>query len=498
MRMPLRAGRLGLATVPSTTTRKGISEVQLSHTGKSTSAVFDDPNLVGSAGLVPVMRLAARAGLAGLADQLLSVPTDKGANAGVKVASLVAGLVAGADSIDDLAMLRHGGMGKLFSRIYAPSTLGSFLRAFRFGHVRQLDAIGARFLAGLADHTRLLPVSDTSTADRKFAFVDVDDTVVAVHGHAKQGAGFGYNQVRGLNALLATVTTPGAAPLIVAQRLRKGACNSARGGKRLIADAVKTARRLLQPATPVLVRMDSAFYGRNTVGAVLGGGAQVSVTTRMDNRVKAAIAAIGEDAWTMIEYTDAVFDETSGQWISRAEVAEVAFTAFAAQPKRDHVPGRLIVRRIPDFQAEKHCAAGQDGLFDVWRFHAFFTTADPTMLDTVTADKVHRGHAIIEQVHADLKNSALAHLPSGVFTANAAWLVFAVIAFNLTRAAATLASPDLARATTATVRRKLIQIPCRIATSARRLIMHLPRDWPWQIAWTQLNVRVADPPATTS
>jgi hypothetical protein len=165
------------------------------------------------------------------------------------------------------------------------------------------------------------------------------------------------------------------------------------------------------------------------------------------------------------------------------------------------VPGRLIVRRIPDFQAETHRAAGQDGLFDVWRFHAFFTTTDATLLDTVAADRVHRRHAIIEQVHADLKNSALAHLPSGVFTANAAWLLLAVIAFNLTRAAATLAAPsasELARATTATVRRKLIQIPCRIATSARRMILHLPQDWPWQAAWTQLNDRVADPPSTVT
>ena len=471
---------------------------QLSHTAKSTSAVFDDPNLVGSAGLVPVMRLAARAGLADLADRLLSVPTDKGANAGVKVASLVAGMVAGADSIDDLALLRHGGMGKLFSRIYAPSTLGSFLRAFRFGHVRQLDAIAARFLAGLAEHASLLAVDDTATTGRQYAFVDVDDTVVQVHGHAKQGAGFGYNQVRGLNALLATVTTSGAAPVIVAQRLRKGACYSARGGKRLVADAVKTARRLLVAGMPVLVRMDSAFYGRNPVHAALAGGAQVSVTTRMDKRVKAAIATIPNDAWTMIEYTDAVFDEASGQWISRAEVAEIAFTAFAAQPKRDQVPGRLVVRRIPDFHAETHRAAGQDGLFDVWRFHAFFTTTDPQVFDTVTADKTHRGHAIIEQVHADLKNSALAHLPSGVFTANAAWLVLAVIAFNLTRAAATLTGTGLARATTATVRRTLIQIPCRVATSARRLIMHLPQHWPWQAAWTQLSDRVADPPTTVT
>ena len=297
-----------------------------------------------------------------------------------------------------------------------------------------------------------------------FAFVDVDDTVIGVHGHAKQGAGFGYNQVRGLNALLATVTVAGAAPVIVAQRLRKGSCASARGSKRLIADAVTTARRILQPDTPVLVRMDSAFYGRHAVHAALAGGAQVSVTTRMDNRVKAGIASIPDDAWTPIEYTDAVFDETSDQWISRAEVAEVAFTAFAAQPRKDQVPGRLVVRRIPDFHAEKHRAAGQDGLFDVWRFHAFFTTTDPTVVDTVTADKTHRCHAIIEQVHADLKNSALAHLPSGVFTANAAWLVLAVISFNLTRAAAALTTPDLARATTATVRRTLIQIPCRVAT----------------------------------
>ena len=153
------------------------------------SAVFDDPNLVGSAGLVPVMRLAARAGLADLADRLLSVPTDKGANAGMKVASLVAGMVAGADSIDDMALLRHGGMSRLFSRIYAPSTLGSFLRAFRFGHVRQLDAIAARFLLALAGLTSLLrmqPAAPTAGERHGYVFVDVDDTVIGVHGHAKQ------------------------------------------------------------------------------------------------------------------------------------------------------------------------------------------------------------------------------------------------------------------------------------------------------------------------
>ena len=153
-----------------------------------------------------------------------------------------------------------------------------------------------------------------------------------------------------------------------------------------------------------------------------------------------------------------------------------------------------MVRRIPDFNAEKKKAAGQGTLFDVWRFHAFFTTADRELLDTVAADKTHRAHAIIEQVHADLKNSALAHLPSGVFNANAAWLVLAVMAFNLTRAAASATKSDLARATTATIRRKLIHLPCRVATSARRVTLHLPAHWPWETAWADLFNRACRPP----
>ena len=476
--------------------------MKLSHTGRATLAVFDDPNLVSAGGLLPVLALA-EAGLRELADEHLSVPTDKGSNAGLKVASLVGGMVAGADSIDDMALLRHGGMGRIFARAYAPSTLGSFLRAFTFGHVRQLDAVASRFLTALAESTGLCGASASpavidsdrdSDVDRGYALVDVDDTVVEVHGHAKQGAGFGYSGVRGLNALLATLTTMTSSPVIVAQRLRKGACGSSRGAKRLVGDAVKQARRLLKPKVGVLVRMDSAFYGRGPVWAALTSGAQVSVTARMDKRVKAAIAAIGDDSWTTIEYTDAVFDQTSGRWISRAEVAEIDFTAFAAQKKSERVPGRLVVRRIPDFNAEKKRAGGQGALFDVWRFHAFFTTADPAILDTVAADKTHRGHAIIEQVHADLKSSALAHLPSGVFNANAAWLVLAIIAFNLTRAAASLTEPDLARATTATIRRKLITVPARVATSARRVILHLPLAWPWETAWTALFNRVSDPP----
>lgn len=470
--------------------------MRLFHTLGRTSVAFDDPNLVSSAGLVPVMALAESAGLRELADAHLSVATDKGANAGLKVASLVGGMVAGADSIDDMALLRHGGMGRIFARAYAPSTLGSFLRAFTFGHVRQLDAVASRFLIALAGLTRLLgaPAGPAAGPGTDYALLDVDDTIIEVHGHAKQGAEFGYTRVRGLNALLATLATAPTAPVIVGQRLRRGAVGSPRGAKRLVADAVKTTRRLLGEGRLVLVRMDSAFYGRGPVHAALAGGAAVSVTVRMDPAVKKAIAAIAEDAWTAIEYTDAVFDEDTERWISRAEVAEVNFTAFGSQKKAERVPGRLVVRRIPDLNAAKNAAAGQDSLFDVWRFHAFFTTADPAVLDTVTADRTHRQHAVIEQVHADLKNSALAHLPSGVFTANAAWLVLAVMAFNLTRAAAILTGPQLAKATTATIRRKLINVPARVATSARRITLHLPQHWPWQDAWTALFDRVSDPP----
>src|ERR1700682_4338837 len=457
--------------------------MQLSHTRPVASAIFDDPNLVSCAGLVPIVALAQQCDLAALADEHLRLPTDKGANPGAKVTSLVAGMVAGADSIDDMALLRHGAMGTLFDRPYAPSTLGSFLRKFTFGHVRQLDAVATRLLSGLHDLPPLVAGIDGPV------LVDIDDTIIEVHGHAKQGSGYGYSGVRGLNALIATVTTARAAPVIAGQRLRKGACGSPRGAARMVGDTLATVRRLrstestgtVSTAT-VLVRMDSAFYGHPTVSAAIRGGAQVSVTVRLDPKVKTAIAAIGDDDWMPIEYTDAIYDESTGRWISRAEVAEIAFTAFSSKKASEQVPGRLVVRRIPDLNHDGK--DGQGSLFDTWRFHALFTTT--TDLDTITADKTHRGHAIIEQVHADLKDSALAHLPSGRFNANAAWLVLAVMAFNLTRAAATITGPGLARARTATIRRTLITVPARIASSARRLRLHLPRDWPWESAWNTL------------
>lgn len=458
--------------------------MQLSHSPAAMSATFDDPNLVSAAGLVPAVKLAENVGVRALADKHLTVPTDKGANAGSKVASLVAGMIAGADSIDDMALLRHGGTGTVFTGRYAPSTLGSFLRSFTFGHVRQLDAVASRVLTGLSAQAPLL------TADaNEYVCVDVDDTIVEVHGHQKQGSGYGYSGVRGLNALLATVTTPASAPVIVAGRLRRGSVGSPRGAGRLIGDALAAAGRMRgMPETRKLVRADSAFYGHAAVSATLAGGADVSVTVRMDPHVKKAIAAIDDAAWQTIKYTDAVYDETTGTWVSSAEVAEVPFTAFTSKRKSQRIPGRLVVRRVPELNPKD---VDQPTLFDTHRFHAFFTTSD---LDTVTADTTHRAHAVIEQVNADLKDSALAHLPSGRFTANAAWLVLAVIAFNLTRAAATIAGAGLGKATTGTIRRKLISVPARIATSARRVTLHLPERWPWETAWTSLFTSANAPP----
>jgi hypothetical protein len=178
--------------------------------------------------------------------------------------------------------------------------------------------------------------------------------------------------------------------------------------------------------------------------------------------------------------------------MSRAEVAETGFTAFSSRKKAEQITGRLVVRRIPELN--RKASDGQATLFDTYRHHAFFTTVDAAVLDTVAADKTHRQHAIIEQVNADLKDSALAHMPSGVFPANSAWLVAAVMAYNLTRTAGLLAAGPFGKARTGTIRRKLIHVPARIASSARRIRLHLPEAWPWQTAWEELFTSVHAPP----
>jgi Transposase DDE domain group 1 len=461
--------------------------MQVLHSVGAGTAVFDEPNLVSCAGLAPVLALAERAGLARLAGRHVRVPGEAGANPQLKVPALVAGMVAGADSIDDLDLLRHGGMTRLFSGVRAPSTLGIFLRGFTFGHVRQLDAVAARFLAALARQAPILPAC-------RISYLDLDDTMRETHGYAKQGVGYGHTGVKGLNALLATISSPAAAPLICAARLRRGGASSVRGAARLIADGLAAARPLTGEAT-VVVRADSAFWGFPVVAAIRRGGARFSLTARMTAPVRRAIGTIDQTTWTPIRYPRAIWEEDEQRWISDAEVAEIPFTAFTTiRPEAQQVTARLIVRRVR--RLNPHAAAGQDELFSSYRYHAVFTDSPLPMLE---AEAAHRGHAIIEQVHADLKNGPLTHLPSGRFAANAAWLVLACIAFNLTRAAGCLASPRHAKAATATLRRHLINLPARLARSARRLILHLPQQWPWRKAVEQLFAHTCGPPrpATT-
>jgi hypothetical protein len=236
-----------------------------------------------------------------------------------------------------------------------------------------------------------------------------------------------------------------------------------------------------------LLRADSAFYSQEVIAACRRHNSRFSITARLDSAVRTAIAAINPDAWTPIKYTHAVFDDDQQRWISDAEVAETSYTAFTSKAKHKQVTARLIVRRIPDLNP-----ANQSELFSAYRYHAVFTDSPLPMLD---AEKTHRAHAIIEQVIADLKNGPLAHLPSGHFWANSAWLVSAAMAFNLTRAAGGIASTLHARATTGTIRAQLINVPARLARSARRLTLHLPAAWPWEHAWQRL-LTGAGPPLT--
>jgi hypothetical protein len=457
--------------------------VRLSHARAAISVRFDDPNLVSCAGLVPVMALAERCGLTTLLVEHVKIVAKGGANAAVKILALVAGMVCGADSIDDMDLLRHGGMPRLFDHIRAPSTLGTFLRLFTFGHVRQLDAVAARLLPALAAAAPVLPGAETYT------IVDIDDTVRETYGYAKQGAGRGYTGVKGLNALLAVISTPLAAPLIAATRLRKGSTNSARGAGRLLTDALATARRAGAVGL-LLVRADSAYYGHEIVAACSRAGARFSITARLTPSVVRAITSIDERSWVAIRYPHAIYDEDEQRWISDAEVAETVLTAFTGRRRRDHITARLIVRRVRRLNPTT-VPKGQTEAFAVYRYHAVFTDNTQPML---TAEATHRDHAIVEQVIAELKNGPLAHLPSGVFTANAAWLACATMAFNLTRAAAVLAGPAHTRSRTATVRNQLIHTPARLAHSAHQQRLHLPQNWPWEAGVDELFRRALHDP----
>jgi hypothetical protein len=458
-----------------------------SHTAAAVSAVFDDANLVGYGGLEPVVRLAERCGLPDLVAeqvQIADAANSGGAFPAAKVMSVVAAMVAGADSIDDVDRLRHGGMGLLFKGVRAPSTVGTFLRSFTHGHNRQLHKVHREFLAVLAAAVDLLPGAD------QLALVDIDPSHVRVYGRAKQGAEYGrLKGKRTLHPLLATISTPHSAPVVGAVRLRRGKAADVRGAASFVAEAIAAARAAGASGV-IVVRADSKFYTADVVAACRRSGAHFSLSTGINPSITKAIGEIADDDWVDIEYPHPIEDPDTGELISKAQVAEVAYTAFVGRRKREQVTAWLVVRRV---RRENVAAAqGQGELFAAYRYHPLFTD-NPAPL--VEAERTHRQHAIIEPAIADLKASALAHLPSGAFQANNAWLTLAAIAHNLTRAAGVTASPTHARAETATIRAQLIAVPARIARSARRAILHLPQAWPWKSAWQRMFAAAHAPPA---
>ncbi|MDO0973337.1 IS1380 family transposase [Mycolicibacterium frederiksbergense] len=467
--------------------------MQVSHRLAAESAVFDEDNLVSSAGLVPVMTLAQQTGLTRLLSEKVQIVAPRiksgSANLAPKLATVVAGMCAGADCIDDIDLLRSGGMKTLFDGVYAPSTVGTLLREFTFGHARQLESVLREHLVALCGSVDLLPEAATH-----LVFIDIDSLLRPVYGHAKQGASYGHTKIagkqilrKGLSPLATTISTAGSAPVIAGMRLRAGKTGSAKGAGRMVAQAVSTARAA-GASGQILVRGDSAYGNRAVVRTCLRAGARFSLVMIRNPAVERALAAIDESAWTPVSYPGAVRDPDTGAWISDAEVAEIPYTAFASTP--DRITARLIVRRVKD-------ARFPDALFPIWRYHPFFTNTD---LPADQADITHRQHAIIETVFADLIDGPLAHIPSGRFGANSAWILCAAIAHNLLRAASVLAGDHQTRARGSTLRRRIINIPARLARPQRRPILHLPSRWPWSKAWLTLwhNTIGHSPPLTAT
>jgi hypothetical protein len=471
--------------------RKALS-VQVSHSFAAGSAVFDDDHLVSCAGLVPVMTLAEQTGLSRLFDQKVRIRAPRiksgSANPAPKLATVVAGMCVGADCIDDIDVVRSGGMKTLFGGVYAPSTVGTLLREFTFGHARQLESVLRAHLVALCERVDLLAGADQRV------FIDIDSLLRPVYGNAKQGASYGHTKIagkqvlrKGLSPLGTTISTARSAPVIAGLRLRAGKTGSAKGAARMVTQAIGTARTAGTDGQ-ILVRGDSAFGSRKVVAACVRHGAQFSLAMTRNSAIDKAIAAIPDHAWTPVRYPGAVRDPDTGAWISDAEVAEIAYTAFGSSS--DRITARLVVRRVKD-------ARYPDALFPLWRYHPFFTN---TELPVDQADITHRHHAIIETVFADLIDGPLAHLPSGRFGANSAWILCAAIAHNLLRAAGVLAGDQHARARGSTLRRRIINVPARLTRPQRRPMLHLPTHWPWSKHWLQLwhNTIGYSPPLITT
>ncbi len=402
--------------------------------------IFDDERAVANAGLLLPATLAAHLGLEDAADGLISLAGPGSFRPGRKAMTLVHSMVAGGDCIDDVDVLRAGeSEGVLGHRVMAPSTCGTFLRSFTFGHVRQLDtwsefALAAAWAAGAG------PGDAPMT-------IDIDSTICETYGYAKQGATFGYTKRRGYHPLLATRADTGE---VLHVRFRKGSANTGRGAQRFVREVIGRVRRA-GATGPLRLRADAGFWSKHVIRACRDHGVGYSITVRQVTAIKTAIGGIDGDAWARIDYT------ASGD----AEVAEC--------PYGDK--HRLVVRRT-------RIVGAQAELFDNWRHHAFITDGTGT---AVELDAEHRAHAVIELAIRDLKDGAgLDHCPSGRFHANGAWAVLATVAHNLMRWVHLLGTGTIGPVVAKTLRRKLIVLPGRFTRGGRRRQLHLPARWPWR------------------
>ncbi|GAB3471536.1 hypothetical protein GCM10027436_88030 [Actinophytocola sediminis] len=323
----------------------------------------------------------------------------------------------------------------------------------------------------------------------ELAFVDIDSKTTQVYGRRKQGARVGHARVLGLDFQAVTVSTPEAAPVIVGTRLRGGNAESGRSAHTLLASSLTTVGQMGVTGT-LIVRADSKYFQGKVVRAIRQAGAHFSITAPLNPAVRTAIENIAEHAWVGIHYPQAIYDPEHDSWVSNAEVAETTLTAFTnpTQNRGNRITAQLIVRRVRVLERND-----QGELFPTHRYHAVFTDSP---FPPLTAEAQHRDHAIIEQVFADLNDSALAHLPSGKFAANAAWLTLAALAHNLTRAAGCLAGGAHTKARTGTLRRRLIAVAARISRTARTITLHLPEHWPWEHACQQLFTNTHRPQTT--
>jgi Transposase DDE domain group 1 len=418
---------------------------------------FDDERVVCDAGIALVATLASRLGIEALAGDLVRLRRDRpgAANAGRKVMALLFAMVLGADSIDDCELLRAGRTRRLLGGwLPAPSTLGTFLRSFTFGHVRQLDALLGRSLE------RAWKAGAGPGGDR--LVIDVDSFVGEVCGRLKQGASFGYTRVLGYHPLLATRADTRETLHI---RLRKGSANTQKGIKRFCDELIARVDRA--GATGVkLLRADSGFWNNKVFERLEQAGWQYSIGVRMIKTVRAAVEAIDEDAWHPIDYPD------DGE-------AQIAETVYGER--------RLIVRRT-------RLLGAQAELWPDWRHFCLISNRDE---EITLVEGEHREHAVVEQVIADLKEQALAHFPSGHFYANSAWTVLAALAHDLLRWTQLLGLPDTTVRAARTLRRRLLTVPGRLTRHAHGWTLHLPARWPWHSDYTRALNRIRALPGAT-